>query len=134
MRNRIAGAIVGHVPVQALLERCICLSRCPLIGSAETKVTQLIAPRAFRSIDNRTMGLCEFRQRIALGRMEPAAAKIERYMLHDLGMGTPADPRHGFEQQHVPPAILQPPGRGNSGRTGTDNYDLWLHVLIPDPA
>jgi len=42
-------------------------------------------------------------------------------------MRAAADARHRLDQEHVPPAVLQPPCRGDSRGARTDDQNLGVH-------
>ena len=104
-RSRCAEGLVGLPGLRRIVRRAPTPRSCP--------------PQAalLRSTSS-ALGVGERGERVALGRMQPAAAEIERQAGDALGPRPSAEPRQRLDQQDRPPGPRQPAGGGDPRRPG----------------
>ena len=96
-------------------------------------LAQLLAPDGLATVHLYPGGVGQRGERVALGRMQPATAEIERQARDLHGERPAAEPGQRLDEQHGPPEAGQAPGGGNAGGAGAhDGYVRQIrHRAIP---
>ena len=97
---------------------------CILILRREAQVAILLAPGRPAALDGEAGCFGDADPRIAVGRMKPAAAEIERMPGDVDRLGAAADPLRGFQQQGGQPACRQPARGSNTRCPAADDDDI----------
>src|SRR5580693_8591246 len=93
-----------------------------LLGWRKSDVQGTARPGRPRRVDLGALFLRDLHPRIAVGRMQPAAAEIERES-RGIGHrpGAAAEPRAGFDDETIDRSLVQAARRGDAGRTAADD-------------
>ena len=83
-----------------------------------------------RPVNRAALGLRNPRPRIAVGRMQPSAAKIDRgYRVIIIRPCPPSKPGSGFENETIDKRVPEPPRCSDSGGATADDCDLRIAAL-----
>ena len=106
-------------------ERRDCSLKRVLLDTRKSYFESRPLPGRYGLVDCQAKFLGNGDPRIAIGRVQPAAAQIERKAgLIDHGPGPAAEPRSRFDQETIDRGRAKPPGRGNAGGAAADHHDL----------
>src|SRR6476646_9914179 len=107
-----------------------------LLGQGKSDRGRRPHPGRRRAVDRTALRLGNLTPGIAIGRMQPAAAEIDRTSRIVANRpGASAEALARFDQQTTDTGVLQSPARGHTGRATPDNHHLGIairHVLFCD--
>jgi hypothetical protein len=98
-----------------------------LIGACEAEIVPLLTPACGRAVDLEPLGQRDPRPGIAIGRMQPGTAEVERFAADAYAMRSSADPRTRLEQQHVGARIKKAPRGSDAGGASSNDDELAAH-------
>src|SRR5687767_4197580 len=88
----------------------------------------LDSPRGLRLIKRRTRRPRDFRPRVALGGMQPAATEIQIQACQFVSPGAAAESGTRLEEQGGKAARRQPPGSADARRATADDHDVEIRA------